>query len=166
MTSYFSLFTLLLSLKLDFFFWIITHSIFSFLNKESSTMWIDSVIFFSSYIGEWLALTRLRPCLQCGCEPPRRREAPVQVESDSRDKECVSCSVSPSPMPPHQSPPTPLQIPPSHRARPLFLQQELAPFLQANGLVGPGLPCNVNLGSSGVWQKMYKNKKRGQTPPP
>lgn len=36
--------------------------------------------------------------------------------------------------------------------------------LPASGLVRPGPPCNVNLGSSGFWQKLHTQKRKEKRP--
>lgn len=150
--------------KPDFYFFFFESSrsiffLFFFFGKriiENVNRYSDFSFLSRQYVGEWEASTRLRPYPQSRSlfsfffflsfyvfcrgrdSQTQEREAPFQVESDSRDEECVSCSVFTHP--PH--PPNPSPIPPSQQgATPSFCSRSSVTSCEwASGLVRPGPP--------------------------
>lgn len=144
-----------------FFSWIITQHFFHFFfffGKriiENVNRYSDFFFLSRQYVGEWEASTRLCPYPQSRSlffffffsfflrfcrgrdSQMQEREAPFQVESDSRDEECVSCSIF------TQHPPPPLSNPtiPTGRHLPSAAGARSLPASEwASGLVHPGPP--------------------------
>lgn len=163
------------------FFWIITQHFFHFFffeEEESSKMWIEIVIFFFSFSSVRWRVRSVDPPASVSAEPqpflfflffflfmfcvadvtPRRRSGKHLFRWNRTQETRNVSAVAFLP-----TLPQPLSNPTIPTGRHL-LSAAGARSLPASGLVRPGPPCNVNLGSSGFWQKLHTQKRKEKRP--